>query len=48
MSRVEIKFFQFFQFSFRNETSKHHFLHVKSDKRLTLLSDANVPVHFRA
>ena len=31
----------------RNETSKHHFL--KSDKiNTTLLSDANVPVRFRA
>ena len=30
----------------RNETSKHHFL--KSVKYITLLSDANVPVRFRA
>ena len=30
----------------RNETSKHHFL--KYILSLTLLSDANVPVRFRA
>ena len=30
----------------RNETSKHRFL--KSVKHITLLSDANVPVRFRA
>ena len=32
----------------RNETSKHHFLKSVKIKYITLLSDANVPVRFRA
>ena len=33
----------------RNETSKHHFLKIIGKiKYITLLSDANVPVRFRA
>ena len=31
----------------RNETSKHHFK-ISKIKYITLLSDANVPVRFRA
>ena len=31
-----------------NETSKHHFLKSVKLKYITLLSDANVPVCFRA
>ena len=34
---------------FRNETSKHHFLiKIGKIKYINLLSDANVPVRFRA
>ena len=32
----------------RNETSKHHFFKIGKLKYITLLSDANVPVRFRA
>ena len=32
----------------RNETSKHHFFKISKIKYITLLSDANVPVRFRA
>ena len=32
----------------RNETSKHHLKSVNMIKYITLLSDANVPVRFRA
>ena len=32
----------------RNETSKHPFLNSGKIKYITLLSDANVPVRFRA
>ena len=32
----------------RNETSKHHFSKISKIKYITLLSDGNVPVRFRA